>query len=685
MAYAKINNVEIGNLAKIANVAKAAAGKICSVEGGAAAAATGPSPYSKSLLLDTTNDGIRAYGNNESESGGYANTYAEMADFTAPMLDNNAPFTWDVEFRFDNSANRFDSYWGNYNISTNGGLLVQCYTWGTNAYVNVKWHRKTDSGGGGTTAGGNLYHRHYFNGVNTNHFTGSESQGFWHKLTICKGTGDSLDATNFQVYMNGYLCTDNGGSIYINNNDGTEAWTTDYGPIPEATWVPASNNQGYRWFDFIYQGGDVAVGSMSWYDKALSEAEVNDIYDGGARLGGSPDQDKIMNIDPTTASTASNLLHYYYYDTVIDGTGSETNIDDKITAGEDPELTLLNCTIADVASSTTPQVALFLAPKPPGATYAGETVVLTCVGSQPGVSTVRWYSDSGHTSLLNTGETYSHTVPAAGDITLYLKDTNSGGIDQFVEFEYTSYATAGHENYAYNMGIPEKNNGSAPSNYNDKISAALFDNDGKFSFSLWFKQEADNSFNGNMYTMVAGSNYDIRIHGNSNYPRTAWKFNGVTTYVTTYGGRDNWAFGKWHVLTCSHDPLTGTVSYWTDGAAMTPVTDSNMEGSFTATGDFYFNISTNFGAIAQVALYDDVLTDAEAIAIQGGAGEGGAGFTQDIANLTGSKDKLIEYWKFDEAHDNDSADTYVGEILGKVFPLTNNVASNSQRRVIDRP
>jgi len=118
---------------------------------------------------------------------------------------------------------------------------------------------------------------------------------------------------------------------------------------------------------------------------------------------------------------------------------------------------------------------------------------------------------------------------------------------------------------------------------------------------------------------------------------------------------------------------------------MTPVTDSNMEGSFTATGDFYFNISTNFGAIAQVALYDDVLTDAEAIAIQGGAGEGGAGFTQDIANLTGSKDKLIEYWKFDEAHDNDSADTYVGEILGKVFPLTNNVASNSQRRVIDRP
>ena len=74
--------------------------------------------------------------------------------------------------------------------------------------------------------------------------------------------------------MNGYLATDNGGSIYTSNSDGTGSWATANGPIPEATWVTASTNQGYRWVDWVYQGSDIAFGSMSWYDKALSAAEI---------------------------------------------------------------------------------------------------------------------------------------------------------------------------------------------------------------------------------------------------------------------------------------------------------------------------------------------------------------------------------------------------------------------------
>ena len=686
MGISKVNTVTYANLAKVSGITKANLSKVGGIAG-TVAAATGPSPYTKSLYMDGSNDGMRMYGINSAGSGSYENTFAEMADYAAIFLDNTEPFTWDIEFRMNVTAGRFDSYWGNYNISTNGGIYIKVNPWGDNAYVDIRWYRKTDSGGGGTTDGGYLYQRHYFNGVNTNHFTGSKIKEFWHKLTICKGTGDSLDTGNFQIYMNGYLCTDNGGSIYTNNNDGSGSWATANGPIPEATWTTASNNQGFRWFDWVYQGSDIAFGSMSWYDKALSAAEVNDIYDGGARAGGSASQAAIMNIDPTTASTASNLLHYHYQNTSIDGSGSETAIADKITAGEDPEFKLVNITITDVLSSALPQVPLFPTPVGPGATYAGETAVLKATGSQSGTSTVRWYSDSGRSTLVNTGETYSLTVPSAGAQTLYLKDTNSGGVDQLEEFTYTSYATAGHEDYAYDMCAPSVAlKGSAPGNISNKFASSLFDNSsGKFSFSIWFKGNALNSQNGMMYTMQAGSNYDIRVHGNSNYPRTAFKINGVTTYATTYGARANWAFGQWRVITMSHDPVAGTVYYWTDGAAMTPVTHTALQGRFDATGDMYFNMSTSFGSIAQVAIYDDLLTDAEAIAIQGGAGQGGAGYTQDIANLSGSSGKLVDYWKFDTVQDNDSLDVYTSEVLSKNMIMNNNVAYNSIRRSTDRP
>ena len=556
----------------------------------------------------------------------------------------------------------------------------------------VQWYRKTDGGDGG-------YLRKYFwfqyasiggTSGETNHFTDALSAGFWHKLTICKGTGDSLNDANFKMYFNGAT----GTNITTSNSDGSGSWATADGPIPnDGTWDADDNNLGNNWFDFLTQTPDMAFGSMSLYNKMLSATEVNEIYDGNARQDGALDQSKIMNIDPLTCSTAGNLLNYWYLDTTAD---RGTQIVDKELASHDPELKLLNTTVSDSTSFTTPQVALFEAVSLPGITYAGESVTFTQPGSTDS-SVVKWYSDSGHTSLLNTGSAYSLTVPSAGAQNLYVTDTLGAAV-QTATLPYTSYATAGFEDYSYDFGY---NNFDisylwSTTTYDDSLLTDIGATAGKFSFHVWYATPATGYFNGGMpfWWGHAGGQYQINVHGGASYPWIYMKLNNVTTNCQfnahgTHGGSvPGWTHGEWRCLTVSHDAAAGTLKAWSKGVLLGTITNSALEfpaiaHDTTNNGKMY--LSPYFGKIAQLAIYDDVLTDAEAVAMQGGAGNGDIGDSVDLENLAGSKDKLIDYWKFEEAHDNDSADRLTSTEGGYFILPSGSAANNSARRTIERP
>ena len=204
-------------------------------------------------------------------------------------------------------------------------------------------------------------------------------------------------------------------------------------------------------------------------------------------------------------------------------------------------------------------------------------------------------------------------------------------------------------------------------------------------------------FNGGMVFMMSSNGQnDMRIHGNSTRPFMYLKIANQTSYLTY---SDNfwpttWDQGEWRCLTYSHDPRSGSLTVWTEGKNCGTKYDAKMSASMFPngqTGKMY--MSPYFGKVAQVGIYNDVLTDAEAFAIQGGISAsgvpshtGGPGNSQDLQALAGSKDKLIEYWKFDEVHDNDNADrlTSTGSNEG-YFILTNGYADNSARRTGDRP
>ena len=192
----------------------------------------------------------------------------------------------------------------------------------------------------------------------------------------------------------------------------------------------------------------------------------------------------------------------------------------------------------------------------------------------------------------------------------------------------------------------------------------------------------------------SGGQWQISVHGGASYPWIYMKLNNVTTNCQfnahgTHGGSvPGWGHGEWRCLTVSHDAAAGTLKAWSKGVLLGTITNSALEfpaikHDTTNNGKMY--MSPYFGKIAQLAIYDDVLTDAEAVAMQGGAGNGDIGDSQDLANLTGSKDKLIDYWKFEEAHDNDSADRLTSTAGGYFILPSGSAANNSARRTIERP
>jgi hypothetical protein len=693
MSINKINNIIYTDLGKFKGVTKANLGKFKNVSKPFTYGATGPSPYSKSLHLDSS-DWFKIYGNNQAGSGGYQNTRAETAFWRDVIVDNTTAFSFDIEFRPQTDGGTlFITDWGNYNASTNGGIRIQASAWGTTgAYVIIKWNRRSTGGDG---YGGYLQRYYWFNtaatGMGAGHFTDAQTRGFWHKVTVTKTTGTSFK-DDVKVYFNGA----EPASVTTSHSAGSQAWDADETIPNDATYVDSDNNQGFTWITMPSQFSDSNFGSMSFYDKALSLEEVNDLYDGGARAGGSADQTKILNIDPTNsdASTRNNLVHYFYYNSSVDSSGGSLIID-KISGGVDPEMKLNSGTVGGVSENTVPQINRFDPTVPPVASYAGETITLNQASGSGGP--VTWYSDSGRSSLVNTGTSYSLTAPAAGSHTLYTRDTHSSGVTQDGTFPYTTYASAGHLDYAYNFGY---NNGELGHQQMASTGGGYFDSsdfaaDGSFAITMWYTTDSSLVYNGHIFWLLGDTSWlgRVDLHLNASYPWIKVRLNG-TWYTLqfdqhgTWGGNvPGWAHDSWRCLVFSHDVTAGTFTAWSNGEKLGSFTSSNYEVPIikASTDDTaWIYASSNMGKIANYAVYGDHLTDAEGVAICGSSNT--PGNSVDLESLSGSSSKLVEYWKFAEAHDNDTADRLTGEIdSGHYFALTSASSNNSARRTNDRP
>ena len=694
MGIANINTVTYETLAKVNSITKANISKIGTVAG-AVAAATGPSPYTQSMYLDSSSDYFKVYGNNVAGSGGYQNTRAETAFWRDPILDNTTAFSIDAEFRPQASTTGaplvFD--WGNYNMQVNGGININVYAWGaTGMYVLIRWYRRSTGGDG---YGGYLARYHWFNnaatGMGAGHFTDALTRGFWHKLTITKNTGTSFK-DDVKVYINGR----EPNSLSTAHSNGTGTWDADETIPNDATWVDADNNQGFSWINWPTGSSYSNLGSLSCYNKELSIAEINDLYDGGARLGGSADQTKILNINPTTASTAGNLVHYFYYNSAVDSSSGALLID-KIAGGVDPEMKLNTGTLGALAENTIPQINRFDVSIPPIANYAGTSITLSQATGSGGP--VTWYSDSGRTSLVNTGETYTFTAPAAGSQTLYTRDTHSSGVTQDGTFPYTTYPTAGYLDYSYNFG---HNGGETGYIQQSSTSGGYFDSadfaaDGSFALTQWYTTGAAIPYNGHIFWLIGDSSWHgyVYIHLSATYPWFYVKINNVQYSLqfnthATYGGTvPGWAHDSWRCVVLSHDVTAGSFTCFSNGVKIGTLTDANYENPVikpSVTNQAYLYSPYAFGKVANLAIYDDHLTDAEGIAICGSSNTPGA--SVDLASLSGSSSKLVEYWKFEEVHDNDGLDRLTGEIdAGHYFSLNSSswYANNSARRTADRP
>jgi hypothetical protein len=92
-------------------------------------------------------------------------------------------------------------------------------------------------------------------------------------------------------------------------------------------------------------------------------------------------------------------------------------------------------------------------------------------------------------------------------------------------------------------------------------------------------------------------------------------------------------------------------------------------------------IDNKWGKIANIGIYNDVLTEAEAEAL---AGNGEPGASQDLEALSGSSSHLQAYWKINnDTFNNNASDHLNCEIdSNNDIPVAN---SNASSKSTDRP
>lgn len=620
-------------------------------------------PYSKSFYFDGNDDYLQASKGTGITTSPTGQTIANFAPAWDLITDTGTTaYSISIDFRVHNSANdssMFDidiegsngsSSWG----SNFGSWRINLNMSGTAFMPRLWWYRSTIDNGNSNTTGGNYSYLHtIFNNPENNHFTDGGVKGVWNNLTITRGTSGNIDTNNIKMYFNGQT-----GSV--------GSYTSNFSTIPNQKWTDA---QGRRIYMGHY-GGDAAIGQVLIYNKELSSTEINDLYDGGARAGGSADQTEILNQHPLGKSTANNIKGWWYLD--VDGQNSDddsgTTLQDKI---GDCDFQILNSDVATMTSITTPRVPLFVAGSPPASVYNGETTTFTQNGSDSN-GTVTWYSDSNRTSQVASGNTYTFTPSSTGtNLSVYTKDVNSvSGVTQTGVFNY-DVKNSGHVTHSYDAAAENM----------DLISPNFASSDftnGDFSMTFWQSQAvAQNSWGNIIY--MDNQNF---ISGHLN--NSAYSFyitvGGTSKFVSANG--KNGTLNTWNCWVFSWDTTNGKFRIYVNGSLATTHTDSAYNTSImAATSTLKTKIDDRWGKIANIGIYNDLLTDAEANAI---CDDGLWGSSKDLEALSGSSSHLQAYYKIgNDTFNNNASDHLNCEIdSNNDIPVAN---SNASSKSTDRP
>tara|TARA_R110002012_G_scaffold62994_4_gene165872 strand:- start:5046 stop:6995 length:1950 start_codon:yes stop_codon:yes gene_type:complete len=622
-------------------------------------------PYSRSLYFDGTNDYIQASvgtGMTTSPSGQTVANFDPAWDLITDT--GTTAYSISIDFRIHNAADDSSMFDidingsnGSGSVGTNfGGWRINLNMSGTAFLPRVWWYRATADNGNSNSTGGSFSYLHtILNNPQNNHFTDGGIKGVWNNLTITRGTSGNIDANNIVMYLNG-----------ISDTGAVGVYTPNFTTIPNQKWTDAQGRQIYMG----HYGGDAAIGQVLIYNKELSSTEVNDLYDGGARAGGSADQTEILNQHPLGKSTANNIKGWWYLD--VDGLNSDddsgTTLQDKI---GDCDFQLYNTTIADITSITTPRVPLFVASLPPASVYNGEATTFTQAGADSN-STVTWYSDSNRTSLVASGNTYAFTPGATGtNLNAYTKDVNSvSGVTQTGIFSY-DVKNPGHVTHSYDAGAEGI----------DLISPNYASSDftnGDFSMTFWQSQAAAQNSWGNILYM----NNQNFISGHLN--NSAYSFYitvGGTAKFFSVGGK-NGTVNTWNCWMFTWDTTNGIFKIYVNGSLGSTHTDSALTTSLmAATSTLKTKIDDRWGKIANIGIYNDLLTDAEAQAI---CDDGLWGSSKDLEALSGSSSHLQAYYKIgNDTFNNNGSDHLNCEIdSSNDIPVAN---SNASSKSTDRP
>tara|TARA_R100001463_G_scaffold689_3_gene3127 strand:+ start:259 stop:2280 length:2022 start_codon:yes stop_codon:yes gene_type:complete len=673
MAISKINNIAYASLGKFKGVTKANLSKMLNHVKPVAVSDT--IPYAKALYFDATNDYLEAskYSGAENPTGQTVANFNDAWDLTTDT--GTTAFSLSVDFRAHadaagSSATFLDIDVDSTNESSSVGTAYGGWRFHANkvtdTYMQVwMWTYVANSDNGNSNthnsgSGSTNYMYFNFTSATSNHWsdaTKAAISGGWHNLTFTRGTSGNMNDANVACYLNG-IENDN-FSVYSSNSMTT---------FPNQKWTDA---QGRRIL-LNHYAMKSSIGQIQIYDKQLSTAEVNELYDGGARAGGSADQAEIMNQNPLAKSTAGNLKGWWYLD--VDGAGgnddSGTTLQDKI---GDCDFKTQNSTISDITSVGTPTVALFVPGSAPNTVYNGEAQAFTQAGAD-GSSTVTWYSDSNRTTQVASGNTYSFTPSSTGsNIVVYTKDVNSSsGLTQTGSMTY-DVKTAGHLTHSYDAAA-EALDLTSPSFASSDFTS------GNFSMTFWQNQTTVN----NSWGKIVHMDNSNRIQGHLNTTGFFWyiTLGGVNKFIGPIGSAKSPALSTWHQWMFTWDTSAGTFKTYANGSLVDTQTDSYFETSLmAATSDFHISIDDRWGKVTGIGLYNDVLTDAEANAI---CDDGVWSSSKDLEALSGSSSHLLAYYKIgNDTYNNNGSDHLNCEISSSNdIPVAN---SNATSKSTDRP
>jgi len=622
----------------------------------AVAALLGDMPYTKAMASDGVND----YMFGATSAAGGSQDVSRWSDFDI-CDDADAPWSIEMDVLVRADANSYEYPFQLQSGGMTHSIHVQPST-SNDTQLNIRYHQFRYDG-----TSSNQYRINYnFTVTAAAHFTVNTNRATWHRITITKGT--SLDLRDMNIYLNGTVASSlspyKTGASYDFNDTGSWAGSNRY------FYLPMYNDR-------------INIGMFAFYNKELSNTEINEHYDNGARLGGSADEAEIMVQDPRESSTASNLKYYIFYDAAVDDAPSDADAEMKAKVGS-INFRFLN---GMLVSQAVPQIPYLSPSSTPVANYATESVTFTQAVSTSG-TVVKWYSDSGFTSLLSTGTDYSFTVPSAGAQTLFAQETKTwpspyGAVAQGVDMSYTSY-NAGHSTHSYVVnGYP----GESDKTLTSPTMSALNDstNDGDFCFTGWFSCDAAYTFRPIMYASNgAGGTYQFSILGAfSSYPMFVLQSSAGTYYWyasgagSIFSGLSN---KDWVHITFAWDVSASTAYCFANGVNVGTVTNAVLGAAFGENGDPYINILSNWSSlkIANFAVYDELLTVEEMAAINT---SGTPGSSLDLASLS-SASKIHEYWKINgDSYSDGAGDVIEGE-NGVDIPVADSVAG---RKSIDRP